>query len=209
MAWTRREFIKVSGQGALALAALGTGGLLAGCQPGPLEPADANGLKLLRGFTSRLIARERDQGRGHRSHLARLPRWRRLLRARGRRLVVREQQRSHRGRRRLRPLRARREHRRRGPVPLRHRRQLCGRSHTVGNLAQLRGVHAGPCLGVRSRSGLSRPSRGRRWAPSPMRRRRPTSSTGASTSPRIAPTERSTGSSPRPGETCQKARSRC
>ncbi len=57
MAWTRREFIKVSGQGALALAALGTGGLLAGCQPGPLQPADANGLRLLHGFTSRLIAR--------------------------------------------------------------------------------------------------------------------------------------------------------
>lgn len=57
MDWTRREFLKVSGQGALALAALGTGGLLAGCQPGPLSPADANGLKLLSGFTSRLIAR--------------------------------------------------------------------------------------------------------------------------------------------------------
>ena len=80
MAWTRREFLKVSGQGALALAALGTGGLLAGCQPGPLGPADANGLRLLHGFTSRLIARSGTKVAGHRSPLARLPRWRRLLR---------------------------------------------------------------------------------------------------------------------------------
>jgi secreted PhoX family phosphatase len=54
---TRRDFLRVTAQGTAALALVGTtGGLLTACNPGPLRPPDANGLRVHPGFTSRVIA---------------------------------------------------------------------------------------------------------------------------------------------------------
>ena len=44
------------GRGAIVLTVVGAGGLLAACNPGPLNKADANGLKLPVNFTSRIVA---------------------------------------------------------------------------------------------------------------------------------------------------------
>jgi hypothetical protein len=52
---SRRDFVRVAGGGTLLLA-VGGSGLLAACDPGQLQPTDANGLRLQSGFTSRIIA---------------------------------------------------------------------------------------------------------------------------------------------------------
>ncbi|MGH8977172.1 MAG: alkaline phosphatase PhoX, partial [Acidimicrobiia bacterium] len=53
--FSRREFLRLAGGGTLLVTVGGTG-LLAACDPAPLKNADANGLKLPPGFTSRVIA---------------------------------------------------------------------------------------------------------------------------------------------------------
>jgi hypothetical protein len=54
---SRRDFLRVAGGGAAALALAGvSGGLLAGCDPSPLGSPDENGVRLLPGFRSRVIA---------------------------------------------------------------------------------------------------------------------------------------------------------
>ena len=53
---SRRDFLSLSGRGAIVLTVIGAGGLLVACDPIALNPADANGLKLQPGFTSRKIA---------------------------------------------------------------------------------------------------------------------------------------------------------
>lgn len=55
--FTRRDFLSLTGRGAIALTVVGAGGLLAACDPGPLtDVPDANGLKLPTNFTSRIVA---------------------------------------------------------------------------------------------------------------------------------------------------------
>ena len=54
--FTRRDFLSLTGRGAIVLTVVGAGGLLAACNPGPLIKADANGLKLPVNFTSRIVA---------------------------------------------------------------------------------------------------------------------------------------------------------
>jgi secreted PhoX family phosphatase len=50
----RRDFLRLGGAGTVLLATAGTG-LLAGCDPLPLQPVDANGLRLNPAFSSRTI----------------------------------------------------------------------------------------------------------------------------------------------------------
>ena len=53
---SRRNFLSLTGRGAIVLTVFGAGGLLVACDPVALNPPDANGLKLEPGFTSRIIA---------------------------------------------------------------------------------------------------------------------------------------------------------
>src|SRR6476660_7855907 len=53
---SRRHFLNLIGRGGIALTVIGAGGLLTACDPGSLDPPDANGLKLQTCFTSRVIA---------------------------------------------------------------------------------------------------------------------------------------------------------
>ena len=52
--WSRRDFLRLTGGGTLLLTVAGSG-LLAACDPPrTLENPDANGVRLPRGFTSRV-----------------------------------------------------------------------------------------------------------------------------------------------------------
>jgi secreted PhoX family phosphatase len=54
---SRRGFLAHAGRGAIVLAAVGAGStFLTACDPGGLQPPDANGVRMLAGFTSRRIA---------------------------------------------------------------------------------------------------------------------------------------------------------
>ena len=54
---SRRDFLAYAGRGAVVLATVGAGAtFLTACDPLPLQPPDANGLRLPKGFTSRRIA---------------------------------------------------------------------------------------------------------------------------------------------------------
>jgi secreted PhoX family phosphatase len=52
---SRRDFLRLTGGGTVLLTLAGSG-LLSACDPLPLAPVDGNGLKIPRGFTSRIIA---------------------------------------------------------------------------------------------------------------------------------------------------------
>ena len=53
---SRRDFLSLTGRGAIVLAVIGAGGILVACDPVTLNAPDANGLKLQPTFTSRIIA---------------------------------------------------------------------------------------------------------------------------------------------------------
>ena len=132
--------------------------------PGPygaLQAADANGIQLPAGFTSRLIGIDRPAGRRDRLHLARRAGRRSVLPGGGRRLGLRLELRGrHRGgRRQRRALRVRRLDRGGLPDPRRHHPQLRRRAHPVGHLAVLRGER----LGRAASTSATRSRRARAW----------------------------------------------
>ena len=53
---TRRKFLGLTGRGVLALSVIRAGGMLVATNPGTLRPPDANGVRLLSGFSSRVVA---------------------------------------------------------------------------------------------------------------------------------------------------------